>query len=153
LRLRDKLSLTHEALNELRAAREQLKRLTERRDTRMLPGHVCELAVSIVGELDAIESDLIQTRARDAEDALQFPSKLNAKLAWLADGSVAPGVGPPTAQDYQLFDELSARLDQQLARLAHAGRHIEELNRVVLTEHVPLIAMAIPNGDRTTEEH
>jgi hypothetical protein len=144
LQLRDKLSQTHEALNELRDAREQLMRLTVRRDTEDLPAHLVEHARAAVVELDAIENELIQVRARDSEDALQFPSKLNAKLAWLAEASVAPGFGPPTAQDYQVFDDLTGRLDEQLDRLARVGRQIGELNRVALVDQVPLIATALP---------
>jgi len=63
-------------------------------------------------KLSAIEEDLYQVRNRSGQDPLNFPIKLNNLIAALGR-SVMQGDGAPTAQAFVVYNELTARLQQQ----------------------------------------
>ena len=66
----------------------------------------------------SIEGELIQYRAKARQDTINFPVKLNAKLAALRS-VVETLEGRPTEQTYALFAELSALLQVQIDRLEY----------------------------------
>jgi photosystem II stability/assembly factor-like uncharacterized protein len=73
-------------------------------------------AQSLADKLTEVEGELYQHRLRSSQDPLNYPIRLNNKLAAL-QGTVESGDYRPTDQSVAVFKELSARLDQQLARL------------------------------------
>jgi hypothetical protein len=70
----------------------------------------------LIGKLTAVEGEIYQYRNQSSQDPLNYPIKLNNKLAAL-QGVVEAGDGKPTDQSYSVFKELSGRLDEQLAKL------------------------------------
>ena len=67
-------------------------------------------------KMTAIEETLYQTKNHSPEDPLNFPIKLNDKLAGVGD-SAATGSNPPTAQQIAVRDELVTKIDAELAKL------------------------------------
>jgi len=63
-----------------------------------------------------VEGEIYQYRNRSGQDPLNFPIKLNNKLAAL-QGIVESGDYRPTDQSYTVFKDLSAQLGAQLAKL------------------------------------
>ena len=63
-----------------------------------------------------MEGEIYQYRNRSNQDPLNYPIRLNNKLAAL-QGIVESGDARPTDQSYAVFKDLSARLDKELARL------------------------------------
>jgi hypothetical protein len=78
---------------------------------------VAKAAQALVDRLRPIEEELIQTKAVSRGDTLNFPVKLNGKLAALK-GTIANGDGAPTASQRGVFDDLSRRVQTQLDRLS-----------------------------------
>ena len=115
LRILDKISEIHEAVGSIRRIREQ----TERWMARTEGDPVMTAGRALIAKLDDIEGNLIQVRAKSAKDRLKFPVKLNSKLSGLM-GAVASADGRPNEQSYAVFDDLSARADEQLNRLGAA---------------------------------
>ena len=70
-----------------------------------------------IPKLTKIEEDLYQVRNRSGQDPLNFPIRLNNRLAGL-QRSVETGEARPTAAAYVVFKELSSDLDRELAELA-----------------------------------
>jgi hypothetical protein len=66
--------------------------------------------------LTAVEEDLYQVRNQSGQDPLNFPIKLNNKLAALGS-SIEHGDGKPTAASYEVYDLLTKRLQEHQARL------------------------------------
>ena len=64
---------------------------------------------------DVVE-EIYQVRNQSSQDPLNFPIKLNNKLAALM-GVVESAEAPPTAQSHAVFDDLSTKLQAQLDRL------------------------------------
>jgi hypothetical protein len=79
-------------------------------------GHITRDRKELMDELSKIEENLYQVKNQSGQDPLNFPIKLNNRLAALGR-SVETGDARPTAGSYQVFKELSAELDQQLAAL------------------------------------
>jgi hypothetical protein len=66
--------------------------------------------------LSAIENEIYQVKLQSSQDPLNFPIKLNNKIAAL-QGVVESAESRPTDASYAVFKELSARLATELARL------------------------------------
>ncbi|HLH60076.1 MAG TPA: hypothetical protein VKV20_00220 [Ktedonobacteraceae bacterium] len=116
MKIHEKLSQTHEAINTLRNIRGQVEDWEQR--TQELPDHeaIARLGKTIKEHLLPVEDELIQFKAKSRQDTLNYPAKLNAKLATLG-GVVSSADAAPTRQEYELFDDLVARIDVQLQRL------------------------------------
>ncbi|MCB0462932.1 MAG: glycosyl hydrolase [Flavobacteriaceae bacterium] len=69
-----------------------------------------------VKKISAIEEDLYQVKNQSGQDPLNFPIKLNNRLASLRR-SVETGDARPTDGAYKVFKELSAELEQHLGKL------------------------------------
>jgi len=112
LAIRDKLTETQDAILAIREMRTQAKdwarRLTGQGDAEAVAA-----ARAINAKLAPIEAALMQEKAADPR---QFPIALNGKLATLA-GFVAGVDAPPTRQTAEVFAELSALIDAQLAQV------------------------------------
>ncbi len=116
VRIRDRVSETHDAVNRLRSVRRQVEEWTERVEGAGAWEAVSEAADGLKDRLSAVEEELIQTRNDGELDTLAHPGKLNAKLVELA--SVVGGSDhAPTQQSYDVFEYLSARTDAQLKTL------------------------------------
>jgi photosystem II stability/assembly factor-like uncharacterized protein len=79
-------------------------------------GHVTPARKTLLDGLSKIEENLYQVKNQSGQDPLNFPIKLNNRLAAL-ERSVETGDARPTAGSYQVFKELSAELEQQMAAL------------------------------------
>ena len=142
LRIRDKLSETHDAINRLRSIRQQVEDWGHRAES-VLTGQAAEAvgsaATGIKAKLTAIEEELIQSRARVQQDQLNFPSRLNAKLSALTS-VVASADGAPTQQSYDVFRDLSRRIDQQLLQLQKViDADLAAFNELIRQSAIPAI--------------
>ena len=111
IRIRDKVSMANEAVIRIREVKKELDQKIEKADASAQP------ALKTLREnLSDIEEDLYQVRNQSSQDPLNFPIKLNNRLASL-QRSVETGDGRPTNGAYKVFEELSKELDGHLARL------------------------------------
>jgi hypothetical protein len=139
LKVRDKLSETHDAINTLRNIRQQVedweKRTRERKDHEA----VSSAARSLKEKLSPIEDELTQSRAKTRQDTMNFPAKLNGKLAWLA-GVVASAQAAPTRQQYELYADLAGRIDVQIQRLQEIiDTDVAAFNRLMRESEMPAV--------------
>ncbi|MEL7530648.1 MAG: glycosyl hydrolase, partial [Bacteroidota bacterium] len=112
--IRDKLTETHEAIIDIRAAREQILTLKKRVKGKDGMEGIVEEISRLDSAMTVVEKELYQTKNRSGQDPLNFPIRLNNKLAHLASLS---GIGdnPPTAQALAFFEEVTKAIDEQLA--------------------------------------
>jgi hypothetical protein len=137
LRIRDKLSETHDAINQIRDLKLQIEGWERRLATRATTEAARDAARALKATLSGIEDALIQTKA---DSPLCPPLRLNAKLAALS-GFVDSADATPTKQAYDVFDDLSARIDAQLTRLRDViATDLASVNRLILESNVPPIA-------------
>jgi photosystem II stability/assembly factor-like uncharacterized protein len=117
LNIRDKLSETHDAINTLRNIRQQLEDWERRTRERQDHEKIAKAARSLREKLTPIEDELTQSKAKTRQDTMNWPLKLNGKLAWLG-AVVASAQAAPTKQEYELFADLSQRIDEQLQQFS-----------------------------------
>jgi hypothetical protein len=70
----------------------------------------------LVNELNKIEENIYQVKNQSSQDPLNFPIKLNNRLASL-ERSIETGEGKPTDGAYKVYAELTAELSKELSAL------------------------------------
>jgi kynureninase len=112
MQVRNRTSEANEGVIRIRNVKSQIDdRVKKANDPKM-----ADAAQQLKDKLSRVEEELYQVRNQSSQDPLNYPIKLNNKLAALL-GAVEGVEGRPTAQSYEVFKELSARLDQQLTWL------------------------------------
>ncbi|HEV8441149.1 MAG TPA: glycosyl hydrolase [Methylomirabilota bacterium] len=115
LRVRDKVSESHDTINQIREARREVEEWLRRTAGHAAESQVGEAGRRLVAALSAIEQELMEPRAQADGDRLHFPTRLNVKLTSLS--SVASTAdAAPTSQALEVFEVLSARADRELER-------------------------------------
>jgi photosystem II stability/assembly factor-like uncharacterized protein len=110
--VRDKVDETHDAIRNMRATRDQIAALLERLDGDKYVALFAE-AEALDSTMIAIEEVLYQTKLKSNQDMLNYPIKLNNKLAHV--GSLASmGIYRPTDQMIGVKEDLSAKIDVEL---------------------------------------
>ncbi len=141
IEVRDRLSEAHDAINNLRAVRGQLDDWVKRAEGRPAAKQVAEAAEGVKSKLAAVEEELIQFRSKAHEDPLNFPIKLNNKLASLS-GAVAAADAKPTAQAREVYRELSSRIIDQLATLREVvNSDVAGFGRLVQQAELPAVVV------------
>lgn len=71
----------------------------------------------LIASLVEVEEAIYQTKNQSGQDPLNYPIRLNNKIAALL-GVVLSGEFGPTKQSYDVYEMLSAELDKELAKLS-----------------------------------
>lgn len=139
MELRDKLTETHKAILTIRDARTQINAIADRYKTEPSAKAIAELAKSLTAKLTAVEEELYQTKNRSGQDPLNYPIKLNNKLAALS-GVVQSADAAPTDQSYQVHEELATRINAQLSKLSGILKaDVPAFNKAVRDANVPAV--------------
>jgi hypothetical protein len=120
LRIRDRLSEANAAVRTVRNVRWQLGE----RLARVPAAERAALEAqrqALVAALAAPEERIYQVRNQSSQDPLNYPIRLNNKIAALM-GVVGSADGRPTRQSYAVFDSLSRRLQVELDAVRAALR-------------------------------
>ena len=134
LQIRDKLSDTNEGVIRIREVRKQLDEYARRDDKR-----VADAAKALSAKLTAVEEELYQTKNRASEDPLNFPIKLNNKLAHVL-GLVEGSDNQPTQQSYMVYEALATRVNGQLKALdALMTSDLAAFNKLIHDSNAPAI--------------
>ena len=112
MEVRDRVTQANDTVVRIRGLKEQI---TDRTSRAKAP-KIAAAADALTAALTSIEGEIYQYRNQSSQDPLNYPIKLNNKLAALM-GVVDSGDGRPTEQSYAVFKDLASRLDEQLARL------------------------------------
>ena len=112
IQLRDKVSEANNAVVQIREIRKQVAdRLTKSADEKLkAAGSV------LVKNLSAVEEEVYQVRNESGQDPLNFPIRLNNRLASLL-GVVDRGDGRPIGNVAPIFSDLKSELKVQTDRL------------------------------------
>ena len=139
IRLRDRISETHDSVNRIRSIRRQVNEWAKR-----VEGHSSGEIVSVSAEalkekLLSIESELIQVDYTGMRDINNLPTKLNLRLAELFDVVAAADFAPPR-QTYEVFKDFNGRLEPQLQRLQEVvDKDVPEFENLVHELEIPAI--------------
>jgi photosystem II stability/assembly factor-like uncharacterized protein len=139
LQIHDQLTAAHDAITRIRDVREQLKTVAERAATLDPDSTIARAARKLSTELTTVEEALYQTKNKSSQDPLNYPIRLNNKLASLA-GTVEGVDAPPTEACYVVYDDLNGKLEAQLAKLKGLmGAGLSDFNQLVREKQVPAV--------------
>ncbi|HTS47294.1 MAG TPA: hypothetical protein VMH05_05085 [Bryobacteraceae bacterium] len=135
-----KLSQANDAVVEIRDVRKQLDEYAGR----VKDAKISDAAKALAEKLTAVEEALYQTKNRASEDPLNFPIKLNNKLATLLAG-VESSDDPPTLQDTQVYEDLASQVNLQLETLKKLmSADLAAFNKLVHEQNVPAVSVPEP---------
>ena len=138
LSVRDKFSEIQKAIKDIRAVRTQVNEFTAKLDGQK---ELKAFADSVVKKITSIEEVLYQTKAKSGQDVLNYPIRLNDKIAGLFN-VVASGQTAPSKQAKEAFADLAAQSDVALNRLkAVMASDLKALNQMIHEKMVPVISI------------
>ena len=138
--LRDKFSEMQKAIKNIRDIRKQLNDFTDKQG-KDCPKEIKQQADTINKQMTVIEEALHQTKAKSGQDVLNFPIRLNDKLAGLY-GVASSGQNPPSKQARQTFAELGGQSDIQLAKLKKImDSDLKAFNKMINDKQLPVIGV------------
>jgi hypothetical protein len=120
MKVRDKASQANEAVLLIRGIKAQIKDRRGKLDPKSAAAAVKSLD-DLEKQLSAIEEEIYQVRLQSSQDPLNFPIKLNNKIAAL-QGVIESADVKPTEQAYSVFRTLSNALDEHLGQLDTATK-------------------------------
>jgi photosystem II stability/assembly factor-like uncharacterized protein len=131
--INEKVSAANEAVVRIRDMKDQIgERATKAGDARIKTA-----GDALAVKLTDVEGDIYQYQNRSGQDPLNFPIRLNNKLAAL-QGIVEAGDYRPTDQSYAVFKELSAQLDKAFRKLDGIVKDdLETFNQQIAKKKLP----------------
>jgi hypothetical protein len=136
-----KLTQTHQAITQIRATRSQLEAIEKRVEGQEQYNDLVEAAATLKEQLKGIEETLYQTKMEARQDPLNFPIRLNDKLASVM-WSASFGDHPPSASTIAVRDELVGAIDEQLAKLESVlDSGLASFNALVARSQLPAVTV------------
>lgn len=136
-----KFNEIQQAILETRALRSQLSEFTGRLGG-SCPAEVQHAADSLFRQLTAIEEQLYQTKARSGQDVLNYPIRLNDKLAGVFNAANSGNMAP-SKQSREVYAELAGQADVQLGRFRNLKQEeLEQFNELVRQRKLPLFGVS-----------
>ena len=116
--VRDELTSVHRELGRLKTVRSDVRRVSKRlsKSEHERAAELKEAGGELAKELTEIEEALYQTSSKSRQDPLNYPIRLNDKLAGVY-GKASHGDNAPTESMQRVRSELSAAIQFQLERL------------------------------------
>ena len=141
LKIRDKLSETHNAIIQIRDVRKQVEDLLKRVAGQPNFKVVNDAGTALNKKLTTIEETLYQTKNQSNQDPLNYPIRLNNKLAALG-GVVGSAEAAPTAQSYAVYDEVVTQIDAELRKLTQLMQtDVPAFNQLVREQNIPAVVV------------
>lgn len=148
--VRDKVTAANLAVIQIRGIREQINQRLEKVGPRR-KAEIQKLADSVLNSLAAVEQEVYQVRNQSGQDPLNYPIKLNNKIAALM-GIIESADHRPTQQTHEVFDELSKALDAELQKKdATIKTDLPRLNAAFQREKIEAVSTDVPVPPQTPQ--
>ncbi len=138
-KIRDKVTETHDAILQIRDVRKQVEDVVARTKEQAGAKAIADAAKALNDKMKTVEEALYQTKNQSGQDPLNYPIRLNNKLAALT-GVVASADAAPTEQTYKVYDFLVGEINKELAKLAEILKtDLPAFNKVVRDQEIPAV--------------
>jgi hypothetical protein len=140
LQVRDKFNQVQISIKDIRTVRGQITDFTSRLEGENTK-EIKKMADSIQKQLTSIEEALYQTKSKSGQDVLNFPIRINDKLAGLY-GVAASGQNAPSKQAREAFADLAGQADVQIDKLKKViTTDVASLNKMINEKQLPVIGI------------
>jgi photosystem II stability/assembly factor-like uncharacterized protein len=144
IQIRGRVTEIHDAISNMKDLHAQLQALRKRHEKNDKAKELLTQIDALEKKLTPIEQELYQTKAQSGQDLLNWPIQLNNKLMALA-GVVESADTAPTAQSYEVFQYLTAKLDPVVARWKEAKeKDVPALNQKARELELPAVTLVKP---------
>jgi hypothetical protein len=134
-----KLDETHRTINAIRRLKTQLDAWEARAKEQTGQARRARAAASLRQKASAIESELVQVKAKSRQDTLNYPAKLNAKIASLV-AYIGGADYAPTKGMRDVFDDVSRRVNTQIAKWDTLAKgDVAAFDKLVRSSGVPAV--------------
>jgi len=145
LKIRDKLNETHNAIIQIRDVKKQIDDLVKRLAGQPGAKLIADAGAALIKKMTEVEEALYQTKNQSSQDPLNFPIRLNNKLAALG-GVVSQSEAAPNEQSYAVYEELAAQINAQLSKLGQIMKtDLPAFNQLVRDQNIPAIVVKPPS--------
>lgn len=136
-----KVTEIHKALKNVKKVRAQVATLKKSIKDKKKHKALLDYANALVKDMTKVEETLYQTKSKSGQDPLNFPIRLNNKLAHLNSLTRIGNYGP-TQQAIDFKNEISKEIDKELAKLnAMFNTRVKELNKKVKESQIDFIQL------------
>jgi len=145
LKIRDKVTETHNSIIQIRDVRKQVDDLLKRVTGQPSFKAINDAATALKKNLTEVEEALYQTKNRSSQDPLNFPIRINDKLSGVFDVANS-GINPPSKQSKEVYADLSNQADVQLNKLKKiVAEDVPRFNQLIRDKSLPVIGVKTPN--------
>ncbi len=140
VRVNERFSQLHQAINEIRETRSQLESLAKRfaDNERLKPALAA--ADEMKGKMSAIEEKLIQVKMKSSEGNLVYPNQLNEEFYTFSRAIEADAA--PTQPQEEVFKMLDGRLEEQLKAWAQVKAvEVPKINELIKQADIPALTV------------
>ncbi|HET8552775.1 MAG TPA: glycosyl hydrolase [Gammaproteobacteria bacterium] len=134
MKLRDDIAADHRVVNQISDLRDQVYGLQQQFAARPHANHIVTVADQFDNTLATIADSLWQPRAHASQAMLNYPARLNSKLAWL-ERTLSRADAAPTKQEYAVYRKLHGRLQTALDQWRHVQRHELAALNLMIGQH------------------
>ncbi len=146
MKIREQVTKTDDTIIEIRQVRDQINAMNKQLGDDPKGKPIVDAGKALDKKMTVIEEALIQTKAKSGQDVLNFPVRLNNDLVALG-GVVGSAETAPTQQSYEVYDLLSQRVSEQLAKWKEiVATDIPAYNNLVKQHEVPAVKVTTPPG-------
>lgn len=136
-----KMTEIHKGLKNVKKVRSQVALLKKSIKDKEKHKALLKYADKLVKDITKIEETLYQTKSKSGQDPLNFPIRLNNKLAHL-NSLTRMGNYAPTQQAIDFKNEITKKIDAELVKLnALFNNGVKELNKKVKESDIDLIQL------------
>ena len=141
MQVRDKITEIHKALKNVTHIKNQISQLKKSITDKKKHKELLDFATKIAEDVTTIENNLYQTKSKSNQDPLNFPIKLNNKLAHL-NALLSGSNFKPTNQAVEFKNEIIKQIDKELSSLYKIFEtDIKTLNTKVKESAIDLIQL------------
>ena len=140
LQVNDRISQLHQAVNEIRDLKSQIKNLHARfsQDERLKPALAA--ADDLDHKMSDVEKELIQVNMKGSEGNLAFPSMLNERFDAFSHFIDAGDSTEPTKPQLEVFQTLNGQLDEQLKKWTQIkSESVPKVSELVKQANLPAL--------------
>ncbi|MGI8890787.1 MAG: WD40/YVTN/BNR-like repeat-containing protein [Chthoniobacterales bacterium] len=140
VRVNNRFSQLHQAINEIRGTKDELDSLRKRSAGKEKLKSALDAAVEVENRMSTVEAKLIQVNMKSSEGNLVYPNQLNEE--WYTFSRVIEADAAPTESQEEVFKFLDTRLDEQLKAWAQVkSTDLPKLNEQIKQANIPALGV------------
>jgi photosystem II stability/assembly factor-like uncharacterized protein len=139
MKIHKKLDESHRNINDIREIRKAVTEYMKAVKDTVIISNFQKITKPMLKNLDDLEQNLLQNKAKAMQDLLAYPIRLNDKMAGIA-GVVSSADTKPTKASHDVFNDISSKIDKTSEKLKKiVEEDVPAFNNMVKQNQLPAI--------------